>query len=161
MSEFSQPWDDGDGVSGLWRGRERDEAIYQQICERRGEHVRLCNEWRTAAEADGWEFRPTYASEPVEHAFRGERDGFTIQGIARPGDARHPPSASIHIWGPDSLAVRPPLTYDMDAIRRGARTCGYCGAEDVETARVGFAGRCCRTCLPVVRPQIERPGWNR
>jgi hypothetical protein len=163
MSDFSQPWDDGEGVKGLWPGgkKPRNETVFRQIVDRRTEHLRLCREWREAAEADGWEFQPTYMTEAVERAFRGTREGFVIQGICRSGNERYPaPSASIHIWGPDGLAIKPPLTYDMEAIRRGVRVCGYCGADDVDTVRVGFAGRCCRACEPTVRPRVETPGWN-
>jgi hypothetical protein len=162
MDEFSQPWDDGDGVKGLWPrgGGPRNETLWNQIRERRREHVRLATEWRLAAEADGWVFSPTYQTEPVEHAFRGCYEGFTIQGLARPGDERMGPCGSIHIWGPDGLYVRPPLTYDMDQIRKNARVCQYCKAEDVDTIRMGFAGRTCHTCYPTVRAQVERPGWN-
>lgn len=163
MSDFSHPWNDEDGVKGLWpgRGKPRNEQVFQRIKTRRAEHLRLCREWRAAAEADGWVFHPTYQTESVETAFRGEREGFVLQGIARPGGDDKSPSASIHIWGPDGLAVRTPLTYSMGAIRKGARVCGYCSAEDVDTVCVGFAGRCCKKCEPTVRPQIETPGWNR
>lgn len=166
MSDFSEPWDDGDGVKGLWILRPglpsiRNEQVFQQIKERRTEHLRLCRKWRAAAEADGWKFGPTYGDhESVETAFRGHREGFTIQGLARPGKDGGSPCASISIWGPDGLKVKTPLTYDMDAIRRGIRSCGYCDREDVETVRVGFAGRCCLICEPTVRPQIETRGWN-
>lgn len=158
MSDFSSPWDDGDGVKGLWRSdRSRDPIVYARIKARRLDHLRRAQEWKASAEADGWVFEPTYNSEPVDHAFRGTREGFTIQGLARPGKPDRLPSASIHIWGPDRLAIKAPIEYDMAKIRAGARTCGYCGAEDVDTIRVGFAGRCCHKCEPRVRPQVERP----
>lgn len=168
--DFSQPWSD-EGVEGLWKrgpggASVRDEAKHNRLTQQRERNRLLCVEWREAAEADGWVFHPTYGDhEPVEHAFRGEREGFVIQGIARPerdvGRNRYGPEASIHIWGPDGLAIKPPLTYDMDAIRRGARICGYCGQESDDTRRVGFAGRVCPTCDPKVRPSIEYPGWTR
>lgn len=165
MSDFSHPWDDGDGVKGLWKpqfGRPsiRNNELWKQIRIRRLEHVRLATEWRLAAEADGWVFSPTYVSEPVEHAFRGTREGFTIQGLARPGSDRAGPCGSIHIWGPDGLHVETPPEYNMDKIRANVRVCQYCKAQDVDTVRVGFAGRCCHTCLPTVRPRVETPGWN-
>jgi hypothetical protein len=159
VNDFSQPWSDK-GVAGLWKNSVRDEAKFQRLVELRTENLRLCNEWRQAAEADGWQFTPTYQHEPVEHAFRGNREGFSIQGIARPNGPGKTPEASIHIWGPDGLAIKPPLCYNMDKIRAGARRCGYCSAEDVDTVRVGFAGRCCLTCEPTIRPHIETPGWN-
>jgi hypothetical protein len=162
MSEFSHPWNDEDGVKGLWpNGRvARDEAVFERIKARRAEHLRLCHEWRAAAEADGWVFRPTYQNESVETAFRGKREGFTLLGIARPSDDKHCGNASINLWGPDGLHVDTPLVYSMDAIRVNARKCGYCSVTDVDTVRVGFAGRCCKACEPVVRPQIETRGWN-
>lgn len=164
MSDFSHPWNDGDGVKGLWpNGRgPRNEQVFRSIETRRTEHLRLCRIWRAAAEADGWVFGPTYVNEPVDSAFKGTREGFTIQGIARPGKpGEKSPSASVHIWGPDGMVVRTPLEYSMNAIRAGARTCNYCGATDVDTVRVGFAGRCCKSCEPTIRPQIETFGWNR
>lgn len=162
MSDFSHPWNDADGVKGLWpvRGGPRNEQVFEAIRLRRSEHLRLCLIWKAAAEADGWEFSPTYQSEPVDHAFSGTKDGFKIQGLARPGNDETCPCASIHIWGPDGLAVQTPLEYSMEAIRQGTRTCNYCGTEDVDTTRVGFAGRCCQSCLPTIRPQVETRGWT-
>lgn len=139
----------------------RNDALWSAKRQERLGFVALCREWKRAAEADGWLFAPTYGDhESVDRAFRGFREGFTIQGIARDGDDKMLPSATIHIWGPDSLAVEPPLTYDMNEIRRRVRSCGYCDATDVDTVRVGFAGRVCADCDPKVRPSIERPGWT-
>lgn len=163
MNHF-QPWTVR-SVTGLWKPQLgggpsiRNDQLWEELRAERAGLIKLATEWRLAAEADGWQFRPTYPSEPVEHAFRGEHEGFSIQGIARPGGDESLPSASIHIWGPDGLAVMPPLAYDMVSIRRGTRICSFCDAEDVDTFRVGFAGRVCAACLPEARRRIETPGW--
>ena len=68
--------------------------------------------------------------------------------------------ADVSVWGPDDLAIhKVPDVYSWDALQAGLRTCGYCGAADVDTSRVGFAGRCCAACMPKVRPRVEFPGW--
>lgn len=140
-----------------------DELWFAKRDERRT-FVELCHEWRKAAEADGWVFTPTYGDhEPVEQAFRGERDGFVISGIARPGcdEGRDMslPTASIHIWGPDRGAIDPPLVYDMAAIRAAADKCPECGTIGRQMVVVGFANRCCVACEPALRKAIEVPGW--
>lgn len=159
------PWPVTVTTRKLWIGptenRRRDPRVLACLRAERSEHLRLIHEWRAAAEADGWQFGPTYSNEPETTAFKGNREGFAIHGIARPEDERHSIACvSLHIWGPDGLAIKPPPTYDMEAIRRGARACGYCEATDVDTVRVGFAGRCCLTCEPTIRPQVETRGWN-
>lgn len=163
------PWKDS-GVKGLWTyktddtGRRisiRNEELHKRLDAERTVNRALCQQWRDAAVADGWAIEPTYAHEPQEQAFRLRRDGYVIQGLARPA---HPewgmPAPSIYIWGPDGLAIEPPLVYDSAAILRGVETCSKCHAHPVETERVGFAGRYCAPCATIVRPQIERPGWN-
>ena len=121
--------------------------------------------FRQAAVADGWTQQPTYpGSEPIEQAASLEKDGWKMQVICRPTtmDRRGQPircSASIHIWGPDDLAVNVPRSYDWAELQDGLRTCSACKATNVETQRVGFAGRVCATCLPAQRKAIERPGW--
>jgi hypothetical protein len=111
--------------------------------------------WRVAAEADGWIFEPTYSSESIDRAFRGQRDGFVVLGLTRSER-----ECSLNAWGPDRLAVAPGTAYDMDWLRAGLRICAACRKEDVETHRVGFAGRCCIECLLRERTRIETPGWN-
>jgi hypothetical protein len=117
--------------------------------------------FREAAIADGWDAKPTYgASEPMESACTLEREGFKCSVLARvkpPG--RYKYEAGVSIWGPDRLCIRAPKVYDWAIISGSLRKCGYCHATDVETERVGFAGRCCQACLPRVQKQVETPGW--
>lgn len=115
--------------------------------------------WRNAAIADGWRAEATYGdSEPIERAATLTRDGFKCMILTRTMEHGWY-EAGVSIWGPDRLAITPPLTYDWDAIVAGLRKCGYCNATDVGTMRVSFAGRCCSDCRPMVSAQLEEPGW--
>ncbi len=145
--------------SDHWTPSIRNDALWEAKTAERVAFVNLARTWALAAVIDGWSSRPTYDHEPVEQAFTLERDGFKISGLARPGTDKSLPCAEIHIWGPDRLAITPPLTYDMDAIRRGAETCSKCGAHPIATERVGFAGRYCAPCAAIDRPLIEVSGW--
>jgi hypothetical protein len=116
------------------------------------------------AVADGWDIKPTYGSEPVERAASLTRDGFHMLIINRsesngkkPGDWFS--ESSIHIWGPDGMAIRPPEFYDFEKIKALTAKCPQCGAEGVKTVRYAFAGRCCEACLPAMRAKHEKPGW--
>lgn len=126
--------------------------------------VERARAWRDAAVADGWSIEPTYQTEPVERAARLSRDGFSAQIITRTPEEGHrwrtTYEGSVHIWGPDSLAVKAPHPYSWERLTAGLRTCHDCGATDVETQRVGFAGRTCAACLPDARKRIETPGWT-
>lgn len=119
--------------------------------------------FRDAAVADGWSIKPTYGkSEDVGRVSSLERDGFKMMAMTRDHtNDRHKwkYEAQISIWGPDGLAVTPPETYDFAEIRARIRRCSYCKTSNVETERVGFAGRCCAECLPEMRRKIEVPGW--
>lgn len=129
--------------------------------------------WRAAAVADGWSIAPTYpGTEPADRAARLSRDGFTIQILTRDmlawfeaGKQSWKPkvrySLSITIWGPDGLQIDPPHEYDGAAIIAGLRHCMNCGADDVETQRFSFAGRCCAACRPEMSRLTEQPGWMR
>lgn len=122
--------------------------------------------YRLAAVSDGWKQEPTYPGhESIEQAASLERDGWKMHVICRPTELnrRHQTircSASIHIWGPDGLAVNVPLSYDWAELQDGLRACTVCKAVDVDTHRVGFAGRVCASCLPEQRRRIETPGWS-
>lgn len=125
--------------------------------------LKAAQDYRDAAAADGWAIRPTYGSESMDRASTLTRDRFVMQALTRDnsekgGKWKH--EAQISIWGPDGLAIRPPETYDFAEISARTRRCLYCKAEDVETERVGFAGRCCAKCLPAMRAKIETPGWT-
>lgn len=126
--------------------------------------------YREQMVADGWGVEPTYGDhEPLESAARLTRDGFVCQILTRdkgPNEAREPRNqglkryeTTIHIWGPDRLAIKPPYPYSFEACVAATSHCSACGARGVATERVGFAGRVCAACLPGQRRQIETPGW--
>lgn len=138
----------------------RNDALWEAKTLERRAFVALAHRWREAAIADGWNAEPSYGDhEPLERAWRLTRDGYVIQGLSRAGDDKSLPTASVHIWGPDGLAIEPPLEYDLAAIRRGAETCSECGACPVRTERVAFANRVCGECAPAARRALETPGW--
>lgn len=112
--------------------------------------------WRDAAIADGWDHEPTYGTHEDElRACRLSRDGWKAQVITR-----GLPTDKVSAWGPDGLAVCIAEPYDWTALQDGLRTCAYCGAKDVDTQRLAFAGRCCAECLPAMREKHEFPGWE-
>lgn len=119
--------------------------------------------FRDAAIADGWTAEPYFPNESFDQASRLSRDGFICSILTR--DKRETVGtkwkfqAKVNIWAPDGLAIAVPMVYDSAVILSSQRRCQYCKAEDVDTQRVGFAGRCCANCLPEKRKQIERPGW--
>lgn len=150
------PWEGKRDKDRMWRGRIRNDELWAfNKAEREGFRL-LCNAWRDAAVADGWSIEQTYGHEPAEHAFRLQRAGYMILGLARPmpEDDRSLPMPDIAIWGPDGLHIPTPLTYDFAAIERGAKTCGYCGAHPVKTQRVAFANRACDTCGPIEQARL-------
>ncbi len=154
------PWPNT--VGGIWPGRCRDEARFAAITAARlAGQVAAATAFRLAAAADGWAIRPTYGHEPVEQAFTGERDGYAMQGLARPGSEKFLPSGEISLWCPSGIAISPvPVVYPgFAALAALARRCPQCGAEDIETTRVAFANRACLTCAPALRAKLERPGW--
>lgn len=119
--------------------------------------------FRHAAIADGWSCIPTYGDrESAESHATLEKDGFKCHVMARElSGKKYQYQAQVSIWGPDGLCITAPVLYDWDVIESGVRRCGYCGQEDVDTQRVGFAGRSCEKCLPVARKRDEYPGWTR
>lgn len=123
--------------------------------------LRAAEAYRDAAAADGWSIRPTYNSEDIKRASTLGREGFVMQVLTRDNSEKKGKwhEAQISIWGPDGLAIHPPTTYDFAKIKALTRHCNYCKADDVDTERVGFAGRCCAKCLPEQRARIEKPGW--
>lgn len=125
-------------------------------------HFDAANAFREAAIADGWQAKATYGKqEAVESHATLERAAFKMHVMVRmmePG-CKWKFCVQINIWGPDGMAIDPPFVYDSDYIVAGVRRCGKCKAKDVETFRAGFANRCCATCLPKVRAEIEKPGW--
>ncbi len=124
--------------------------------------------WREAAITDGWSPDPIYTQESEDRAMRLTKDGWIAHASARPSrpdpfDKRRtmPAQADITVWGPDQLQIHPevPVPYSWNRMNALLRRCAYCKTEDVETKRVGFAGRCCLKCLPAMRKKIEFPGW--
>jgi hypothetical protein len=163
-----KPWKDGIDSAGLWtyssadrftRKSIRNDALWERIVEAREFLIARAIVWRERAIADGWTSRPTYEHESELTAFTLERDGYKVQGIARPTAPESMGHAEISCWGPDRLHIPVGETYDWNAIQRAVETCGYCGTYPVKTERVGFAGRCCAACLPKMRAAIETPGW--
>jgi hypothetical protein len=118
--------------------------------------------YRAAAVADGWSIAPTYNTEAVDRASTLHKDGYRMSILSR--DSTVGPKwryeASIAIWGPDGMVIKAPEQYDWGFIQGGSRRCNVCGAEDVETARFSFAGRCCEVCLPEMRAKHERGNWT-
>lgn len=122
--------------------------------------LRDAHAFRDAAVEDGWDIRPTYNSEPEVRAASLSREGFKMQVISRSlKDMKFAYSASVHIWGPDGLAVTVPDVYDWAAISGAVDKCLECGAEG-EVHRAGFAGRYCAKCLPEQKKAQEFPGWT-
>jgi hypothetical protein len=129
------------------------------------EELESVRRWVADAVADRWEIEPTYQSEPVESAATLTKDGFKVLALMRDRgedrDVHYCCEAKVSAWGPDGLAIRVPRTYDFDLIQQSLRRCGECGADDVETQRVGFAGRVCESCLPAAQKKYEFDGWTR
>lgn len=126
--------------------------------------LEAANAYREKAVADGWDCSSTYGSEPVERASSLTKDGFVMIIISR--DRREDTSkwnaeASISVWGPDRLGIKPPAEYDWKEIQAGTRICNECGTKDVDTHRFSFAGRACGKCLPAAQTTHEYPGWTR
>lgn len=121
-------------------------------------------EWVAAAVADGWNIEPTYKTEPQESAATLSKNGFRAMALMRDRgeihDRRYRYEAHVSAWGPDGLAISVPKRYDFALIEKAVRRCGECGREDVDTQRVGFAGRVCAGCLPEARKKHEYSGWT-
>ena len=137
-----------------WESPHSPKLSWEQRRAERLPFVEKAKAWRLAAIADGWTSEPTYLGhEPEEHAFRLRKNGFQVQGLARPGSDLLP-TGKIYCWGPDGLTIRVGETYDWSAIQAGVETCMYCDAHPVKTRRVGFAGRACETCAPVEEKKL-------
>lgn len=117
-------------------------------------------EWVATAIADGWESSPTYEQEDENRARTLTRDGFQVQVISRDEVAPLKSSFDISGWSPDGLVIAIPMPYSWERVQAAVRRCNLCGAENVETRRYSFAGRCCQACLPKAREKPEYPGWT-
>jgi len=126
------------------------------------EYYEKAVQFREAMVADGWSIKPSFDNESLERATDLEKEGFKCMILTRTGVcAKYEYRVDINIWGPDGLAIIPPEFYDWEKITAGQRRCNYCGKENVETHRVGFAGRVCDECGATVAARVERPGWTR
>ena len=146
-------------------GFTNDDKIYREVVA-----------FRDAAIADGWAHHATYQCESEERASRLSKDRFTMQILTRSRDnevldhsrgyhhsihGKWKYEAKVSIWGPDGLGISliGPI-YDMKRIKAGLRRCDACRAEDVDTERYSFAGRCCAKCRPAMAAKYEKPGWD-
>lgn len=130
---------------------ERREKLWAGIQSHRiSQMLPVVHAWRAALVADGWNIRQTYSHEPLEHAWRAEREGFVISGLARPipGPRGEVPKPDLCAWGPDGAAIELPDEYDFAKVKAAMLKCGECGREDVETKSYAFANRCCADCGP-------------
>lgn len=116
--------------------------------------------WREAALADGWTIEPI-STESIETWGRIRNGEFLGHVLARRNVGKWKYHAQVSLWGPDDLAIDPLRVYDWPQIEAGIRMCLACGKKDVDTQRVGFAGRCCADCLPEQQKKHEYPGWTR
>lgn len=157
------PWADGIDSKGLWtytpgdrftRKPIRNDALWDRIATARKKLIAKALAWREAAMADGWQSAPTYSHEDELRAFRLTRDGFVVQGLARPADDKTLGVGEISCWGPDGMSIPAGEFYDWAAIKAGIETCHYCGAHPVKTERVAFAGRACAECGPKERAKL-------
>lgn len=125
------------------------------------EYFDMANKYREDAISDGWTATATYGDgEPIERHATLEKDGFKMHIMAREGAGRYKYQASVTIWGPDRLQVRPPDKYDWQYIKDGIRRCCHCLSIG-ETFQAGFAGRYCAKCIPEQKRIQEYPGWTR
>lgn len=110
--------------------------------------------WVAAAVADGWKIKPLYNNYTTAEAAILEREGWVVQMYRRPMER-----PVLYAWAPDKLSIIIPPVYSWDALQAALRHCQDCGAVDVTTRRVSFAGRVCEACLPEAQRLAEPPGW--
>jgi hypothetical protein len=117
-------------------------------------------EYQAALLADGWQAAPIYPREGHREYDPGRsakftRDGFLVT-FYRKADSL---SDARHAYGPDSLALELPASYDFAQMQDNLRKCGECGAVG-DTVSLGFAGRVCPECRAKLVPTVEYPGWT-
>ena len=117
----------------------------------------FADRWREALVADGWQSEPLHTG-PADDSARYCRDGFVVHVYTQPVPRGW--RVSLTAWGPDRLALHLPDEYDFAAITRALRRCDFCDAEEVDTERVAFANRSCKSCLAAARHKMEFRGWN-
>jgi hypothetical protein len=136
--------------------KEREEAWRNWGLTDDLDHFEAAAAFKRAVLADGWK-----ATDGTNEHF--EKEKFVVHVLNRvnePPGNRYAYTASVHIWGPDGLAIEPPDAYDWTVILAHSRKCNYCEKTDIDTFRIGFAGRACKDCIPKLRPTHERPGWD-
>ncbi len=137
----------------------RNEARWAALELERLKEAQAAQDWFYAALADEWTAKATYPNEPTAQAFSLEKEGFHVQGLARPSTAKMLGGGSIYVWGPDKLALRCPIIYSSEFLIKELKTCSNCNNYPVETFCYSFAGRCCKQCLPEMKRLHEKPGW--
>lgn len=122
--------------------------------------------FREAMAADGWDCvagdggRGPRTVEAYAHLRRDGWVAHVMADIYPPGKKWYG-QASVHIWAPDRLDIKPPDIYPgFEKLQALIRHCNYCDRDDVDTERVSFAGRCCAQCLSAERDRLEYPGWT-
>jgi hypothetical protein len=122
--------------------------------------------FRDDAKADGWSVEKSHSQDDIDRECTMRKDGFSMLVYTRDNTEKikagmtcRKYEGDISIWGDDGLSIRTPEKYDWDAIVNGKRHCNLCGADDVDTQRYSFAGRCCAKCRPAAAKEYEYPGW--
>ncbi len=119
------------------------------------QEMKRVQDFRDAAIKDDWLIEPTYPGyEDMSYASSLSKDGWNMMILTRPNEA------SIDIWAPDKMSITVPKEYNFEEIKRMVRHCENCGADDVDTQRYSFAGRCCANCRPEMAKKHEYPGWE-
>jgi hypothetical protein len=117
--------------------------------------ITLANQWKDDAIIDGWSIYPDKPNEDIY--FLTHPEGFRASGYTK---IQEPNSLKkfhvrILVWGPDRLAIKSSLKYNMNNIRKGLKICNYCNNENIETMKVGFDGRACLTCQIIENKKAE------
>lgn len=111
--------------------------------------------WVADAVNDGWGWAPVQLGSTRTIL----KDGFCASFLPYKDEAGNKAFTHLAVYGPDGLQIQVPERYSWEAVQAALRTCMYCFAENVQTHRIAFAGRCCLACLPVLRERLEYPGW--
>lgn len=129
-------------------GFTNDDKEYQRVLE-----------YRKAVMNDGWVSKPRYNNEPIESYSEHHKEGFILTIGSRKKVGKWKYECDISIWGPDQLAVAPPLEYNWEEILERLTRCDICKETGIPVQRVAFANRVCKNCLPEARKKLESPGW--
>lgn len=93
--------------------------------------------WVRAAIIDNWKVTSPMRNDRV---MRLERDGFIALATMRERDPK------LHVWGPDTLAIKPPSVYSFRDCSLALRRCERCPDYVGVTERAGFSNRVCPSC---------------